>query len=305
MSAVYEFEANRYARLGDMAKAGEFKAAAYLAARSLLEQFDAYPGHIKNSFDPDSKLGCEPYGYFLKYMISVASYAYNAYIYADDAIPATVCPAETGGYMRQTDDDFHKIIVNSCGYYLEFDINADFHYDANGLGRVHKKDVPSPLCLSVPFVREPSYKAETPNACDATICCYIDDGTSIRTGAEKGVRYTKIADEICDDGISLSLQCELTDGTVIDERYHVTADGIDMNILGAADAGILFPAFAFDGAEKTEITVGDRQLTVRYRGHICRYTFDGELCEMDTLFNRNGFYKLFKMQGHHLHIDME
>ena len=37
-------------------------------------------------------------------------------------------------------------------YFAEYDTNADFHYDANGLGRIHRLGAPSAICLSVPFI---------------------------------------------------------------------------------------------------------------------------------------------------------
>ncbi len=306
MSGVYEFEAVRYARLGDLEKAGEFKAAARLSANSLIHQFDNFPGHIKNCYDPLKRIACEDYAYFLKYMISVASYAHNAYLFADDSIVPTSCPAERGGYVMQTDDDFHKIVANYKDYYLEFEIDADPHYDANGLGRVQKKNAPGAICLATTFPKAPLYKVEKENDFDASLCCYVEDGDKLYTGAEIGVKYTKKSEIITDESLTLVIECKLKNGTVVEQTYVITENGIDITMSGAENIGILIPVFIFDGKNETAIEFDKNRLTVGYQGHSCTYTFDGELkLTDDWFFNRNGRYEVIKMQGSYLHIEME
>ena len=45
----------------------------------------------------NTMLGCEDYGFFNKYMITVASNIYMGYIFADDSIKPTSVPAERAG----------------------------------------------------------------------------------------------------------------------------------------------------------------------------------------------------------------
>ncbi len=52
---------------------------------------------------------------------------------------------------------FHRTLLNAGGYTAEFDLAADTHYDASGLGRLQHRGAPPMLCLSVPFARKPSY----------------------------------------------------------------------------------------------------------------------------------------------------
>ncbi len=306
MSAVYEFEASRYKKLGDNKKAGEFKAAAMLSARSLKCQLETFPGHIKNFYDPDKKIACEDYGHFLKYMISVASYAHNAYLYADDSIEPTSCPAERGGFVMETDRDFHKIVANFKDYYLEFETEANFHYDTNGLGRVQKKNAPGAICIATTFPKAPLYKVEKENEFDASLCCYAEKDGKLLTGADEGVRYTKISEEISDNSLKLKLDCTLTDGSVVSESYEITENGIDIVLGGDAVDGLLIPVFIYDGKNAPENEIGDGQITVRYFGHTCKYTFDGVARPADDyFFNRNGRYKVYKTSGARLHIEID
>ncbi len=303
LAAVYEYEALRHARQGNAKKAGEFKAAARLAAKRLLSELEEVPGHVKNFHDPLSNIGCEGYGYFLKYMATIASYTYNAYFYSDDSIIPTVCPAERGCFVYETDDDFHKIIINNGGYFLQIEKNADFHYDANGLGCLHKSGVPAALCLSVPFAEAPVYKIPGNNAFNASICVYAEGGRY--TGAEPGVRYKKIGERMTDDSLEAVIQCRLRNNLTVEQTYTVGKTGVDIKNKCPGGLGILLPAFAFDGREHTIIEEGEGSLTVSYRGHMCRYTFDGKLKRVEKPFyNRNGEYRLYKMSGKNVHIEL-
>lgn len=147
-----ELRATLLKRQGNLKIAGRFKAAAQKAVETTMRRLREKPmSHIKNRFNPDLQLGCENYAYFNKYMITVASNAYLAYLAADDNIMPTETVTDKGGYIAETGEDFHKAVLNAGGYFLEIDCNADTHYDANGLGRVHKKNCDPRVCLSVPF----------------------------------------------------------------------------------------------------------------------------------------------------------
>ena len=78
-SMIFEYEAVRYKKEGDLALAGKFKAAADRALKSLELWLSKSPiSHVKNRFPIDTKFGCEEYAYFDKYMITVASNLYAA-----------------------------------------------------------------------------------------------------------------------------------------------------------------------------------------------------------------------------------
>ena len=305
MSAnYYELRATLLNKKGDLKKAALFKAAAKKAAEACMRWLQEKPmSHIKNHFDPDLKFGCEGYSYFNKYMITVASNAYLAYLVADDSIEPTTAVTDIGGFIAQTSEDFHKVFLNCGGYFLEFDCNADTHYDANGLGRVHKKDCDSRVCLSVPVpAGETNYKLETPNKHPLSICCYKNTADSILCSAEDGVKHVLISKSEGADRCSATFNCILNGECLFTEKYAVSDRGVDIEFCGAD--GILVPAFLFDGANETEIMTANGQITVKYNDSFCKYTFDGEPQDYGVFFNRNGRYRAYKIAADRLHIEM-
>lgn len=159
IAANCEYEANRHKKNGDLKIAGAFKRSARLAVQSILRWLKEVhpPRHIKNFYDIETKFGTEPYGYYDKYMITLGTFLYMAYMFADDEIEEFLCPAEIGGYVFETSPSFHKIFANSQGHHIQIDTKADLNYDSTGLGRYHRSNVPSELALSIPMVESPSY----------------------------------------------------------------------------------------------------------------------------------------------------
>lgn len=99
----------------------------------------------------------DPYGYYDKYMVSMACFLYIGMLDCDDSIREYPCPAEVGGYIFKTSDYFHKVFANKCGQSIEIDLRCDPKHDATGLGRIHKRGFPTELALSVPFPANPAY----------------------------------------------------------------------------------------------------------------------------------------------------
>lgn len=153
-----EYEANRYKKDGDLKTAGAFKRCAHLSVKAIRRWLEVSPPrHIKNFYPLDSLHGAEGYGYYDKYMVTLGSFIYIAYLYADDTIEEYPCPAEMGGYVFQPSKGFHKIFANYSGNSIEIDTKADLHYDSTGLGRYHKTGFPTELALSMPFTEHPNY----------------------------------------------------------------------------------------------------------------------------------------------------
>jgi len=310
IAATYEYEATRYAKEGNLQKAGEFKAAAKLACESVLEwlNFDRIV-HVKNHYPADSMIGCERYGYFNKYMITLASMAYMAYVFADDSIMPTAAPAQKGGYIATTSEDFHKIFVTNGGYHLEFDTNADFHYDANGLGRIHKKGACSQVCLTVPFPENPEYKLARTNSRPMSICVFSNDNGINYYGAQKDCEY-KITERIENiEKTVLSLDCKLTNGSIVKAVYSVSGSGVDIEVCGKGEIGLCLPAFEFDGENETSIGTDKESITVKYLDSSCRYGFDGKLDgEYEIFYNRSGKYRVYrvsKKENLKVHIEID
>lgn len=297
--SLYEMEAVRFARKGEMETAGKLKAAAVLAADNMLHYLKQKPiNHIKNRFPRERAFGCEGYAYFNKYMITAASNIYPAFLFADDTIVPTTAPAIAGGYAVQTGEFYHKTFLNAGSYFLEFETNADNHYDANGLGRAHKKGAPGPLCISVPFPGGevcPYRRKEEPNFARVSLCSFVGDSI----GAEKP--YEVLSYGATDKCATATLLAH----NGIAESYTVTAAGVKCTLSGQGEKGFMLPAFDFDGESHTDITAEDHSLTVSYGGSRCIYRFSGRLdLQYRTCGNRNGIYRIYKLYSEDLEIEI-
>ena len=298
LAIIFEHEAKRYASEGNDALAGEFKAAIGRA----LDVTEAWLGldpiyHIKNRFPLETKHGCEDYAYFDKYMTTAASFLYAAYMIADDSIEPTAHPDETPTAFLTT-WRFHKLFLRAGGYALEFDWDGDPHYDASGLGRVHKKGAPSAICLSSPCPAEPVYDlaTDTPRALSIAPGILSCDGW--RFAYDASVK-NEIVDYATDKTSAVARLLSTFDcGASLPSEYTATEDGVMISVKGDGEIGLALPALSFDGESYSEIVLDRRSLSVIYRGWCCRYTASGEILDLDRVAaNRNGFYKTYLAKG--------
>lgn len=307
IACLCEYYAAYFAKKGDINRAGEFKAAAVLAQESLLRWLNAEPKrHIKNKYDIDSQIGCEGYGYFNKYMITVASFAYVAYLLSDDSVEPTIAVAEKGGYVAQTSEDFHKLFLNCGGYCIELDTAADFHYDANGLGRIHKKGCHSAVGLSVPFpAGEINYKTEKANKRPMSLCCYVEKEGVVLYGSESYSKYTLLDSLESSTQTEAVVRCNLSENIYVDEKYTVNSDGVNICLKTDENCGFMIPVFAFDGLNETEICENEGSISVKYENSSCTYYFSGEYDKnYEMYYNRNGRYRVYKINAKELRIEM-
>ncbi len=307
IAGVMEYYANFYAKKGDKEKAGEYKAGAILAQNNILKYLNnETPSHKKNNYPNDSMIGCECYAYFNKYMITVASFTYLVYLLCDDSIEQTVSVTEKGGYVVKTDDDFHKLFLNAGGYFAEFELLADFHYDANGLGRIHKKDCPSQVCLSVPFPSgdEIGYVLEAKNSRPMSICCFAETENATLYGSEKYAEYNVLSTFADDNTAKAKIECELQENVKAIIDYTVDKNGVLMELSNVSDCGFMLPAFMFDGANSSAIETTQSSITIDYCGSKCIYSFDGEILDSEIYNNRNGRYKVYKVKTNKVKIEI-
>ena len=305
--AYFEMEATRFAQKGNGEMAGKLKAAAALAAETTQRYLALDPiSHVKNRYDLSTRIGCEDYGYFNKYMITVASNVYMGLLFADDSILPTTAPAEAGGYVISTSKRFHRTFLNCGGYFLQWDTDADPHYDASGLGRVHKHGCPAALCLSVPFAQKPGYVLEGQNPSAMSLCCYAFDGGKKLLGASEYAEYTLLSSQSDTQKASAVFEVKLSRDITVTQTYTVSKDGVEITLSGYEDAGFCLPVFEFDGAEETRIDIGENEICVTYQNARCRYRFDGALDpEFKQYYNRNGRYRVYQVAAKRLHITME
>ena len=285
LAIIFEFEANRYAQMGDFETAGRFKAAVNRAIEITEYWLEKEPiRHIKNRFPTETRYGCEKYAYFDKYMITAASHLFSAYMICDDSIPATDFDDSESVFM--TSEHFHKLFMRSGGYFLEFDTNGDPHYDSSGLGRVHRYGVSSPLCMSLPCASKSKYKVCTEEKISASLCPgkIIDGEPHFTCDRDEKVGVIDYSSNSATLDYPLGLRAD----------YKIDSDGVTVTVSGEGRILHLLPAFSFDGEKKTKITLQDKTLEIEYEGHVCRFTTNGTIRDLGkTAYNRNGYYRLF------------
>lgn len=299
LAVIFEYEAGRYKKTGDLALAGKFKAAANRAVDVVEHWLSKSPiYHIKNRYPTESKYGCEKYAHFNGYMIAVASFLHAAYLICDDRIAAAEFDATTP-VAWQTSDDFHAVYLRAGGYSAQLDIAADPHYDASGLGRVHRTEAPSAICLSVPCPGgEPSYTVTNPEPRAFSLCAGVKDGDEWCFATGKDTVYEVTALTQGEKCAHAEIACRFENGKTVKSTYTVSENGVYLDLRGEGELALALPAFDFDGEARTEITAKKQALEIRYEGWVCRYESDGEIVDLGyTVENRNGRYRAFAAVG--------
>ena len=299
IAIVCEYEARRYASLGDLTTAGRFKAAVNRALASIEGYLNKdVIRHIKNNFDLKSKYGCEVYAYFDKYMITTASFLYAAYLVSDDKI----APVEDGYFNTpkafKLSEDFHKVFLRAGGYSLEFDTSADPHYDASGLGRIHKEGVPSVICMSTPCTPTPNYTIDRSDAIALSFAVGVMEGENPYFATGKETLYEILSFGHDDVDASAKIKNIFPSGKEAAAEYILNENGVDIIVTGIGEVLYMLPLFYYNGENYSEISVDGKSITVSYDGWKAIYETDGEICELSGMgCNRNGYYKPYYAKG--------
>ena len=296
--AVLVFEAKRYIAEGDTALAREFSSAIGRALEVTENWLSLEPiRHIKNRFPTETRYGCEAYAYFDKYMITVASNLHAAYQMCDGRVEPSFEP-DILPFAVQTTEHFHKLFIKAGGYGLEFDLDGDPHYDASGLGRVHRADAPSAICLSVPCPGEPSITVDIEKPTALSLCPGVVEEESTRFATDPDCTYEVVATSTDESSAYAILSTAFADGREILSEYSVDGSGVSIKLSGEGNIAFMLPVFHFDGESYTEIKAEERELSVLYGGWICRTSTDSRILETDIIgANRNGHYKEYFVSG--------
>ena len=320
ISALCELEAKRY-KNNNPRLAGAFKRQAHLSANSLSRWLEMHPfRHIKNGFPPEQSYGFDDYGKYSVYSLLAASFFGLAAIFADDEIDESPCPAEIGGYCFSLYPDFHKVFALCGDTQIEIDTKADFSFDATGLGRFCRTNVPLELGLGMPitsravYTLPPSHKAKHNLAIGPEWCIA---GEWYRLADLSNSLSSKLSD-VCEepDHVSFTLVYnDLDTRTVIRESYSIQEGFVYYNV-DVSTSGIpvdmirlLVPALVTDGTIHSTITLIPGQLLVNYQRSTFIVSFDHTISATlsNTLDgNRNGVYKCLTLEtkGHHIGADL-
>lgn len=297
LAAIFEYEAQLCKAEGNLEEAGIYRAAAKLAVSSIKKWWQENPHHhIKNYYPIYSMLGCEKYAYYDKYMVTTASMLYNAYLFADDSIEPTVCPAERGSHIWQTGPWFHKLFCKQDDYFVELEYEANPQYDASGIGRIHRRGAPSAICLSVPVSATPKYSTGDPNPHGMAICGGTFDG-SWQYALEPDSRYQIHSHSQSGNIVTANWSVTLPTGKTLLQSLKMD-DGVTITTESDGNTCLILSAFAFDGENNTVIEAAEHFLSVHYQGWICRYETDSAIVDTGNLCtNRNGQYRIFRAEN--------
>lgn len=279
LCAVCEYYATWFAERGETGLASRFKSAAGRCARSLLYWISQKPvRHIKNRYPTESGYGCEGYAYFDKYMVTMASWAYLAYAFANDNIPFSSKSEPDCTFV--TSKNFHRIMMNAGGYSVQIDTDAQDEYDCNGIGRLQKEGTSPVVAMASPCAACPDlgYKLDIDPRCGLAIAPCWESYSILK--AAKG-RVT------------------LTDGKS-EWRIKLSKRGLKMVLRGKGEQTLTLPAFDFDGEKYSEIKIGNKCLSITFDGAVCRYRSNGTIIDNDTVCaNRNGHFRRMETKRPH------
>ena len=283
-AALCEWYAAWFKARGDLATASRFRR----AAKRALDSLD-YWTRQPNRFPLKTRYGCEGYGYFDKYMVTLGSWAYIAYLFADESIP--LAPDEPRTAVFTTSDAFHRTVLHAGGYTAQFDVAPDTHYDGPGLGRVQRRGAPPMICLSVPFTKKPSYTIDVKNETPLAILPgwkQADGSWAYAYGPDYAVTGTKAGDGRAEATLSVSRKGL----PALTWESNLSAAGLETVLAGADDLALTLPVLCFDGETRVEAKVGAKSLAITFNGWTCRWETDGEIVDTGkTYANRNGHYR--------------
>jgi hypothetical protein len=292
---TYELAAVRAHRKNMEGLAGAYKRAAKLSFDSI-NRWKRPSGElwiVKNHFDPASRVGFESYSFHSQYNLLSASMLALAWVFADDSEKESEAPAEKGGFVIHL-PEFHKIIANIRGLYLEIDTAADPHYNSTGLIRIHKigvtgligpsDSVPAeiePLAVGIGWHERSGWKS----------IAQLTKG-KIKPPQFKVIKHSP-------SEISFSLSYELTNSAVssIKLTYQLTAESIELDARVTGDTDLIkveYPAITFDGRQASEIILTGAKALIRFAGaeqelRVNTTLLSGLQREGKALLARNGY----------------
>ncbi len=305
-AALCEWYATYFKGKGDLVKAQAFRAAARRAVQSLKfwlgrENYS----HVKNRFPrkggafnaKNVQYGCEKYAYFDKYMVTMGSWAYLGFLFADETIPDDDPADIRTPQVFSTSDAFHYTFLKAGGYGVQFDSRANKRYDADGIGRIQREGCPPILCLSTPFTPTPVFRLNVTNETPLAFTpgwrkdgrwhyAYKPVYKIIKTWTDGEKACAEIGVQREDGESPLRFLCT------------VSADGVELTLEGDGELALALPVLIFDGEMSTAVTVGERRLNVTYLGTQCKYETNGELIDTGRVYgNRNGHYNRYEARG--------
>ncbi|RYX85260.1 hypothetical protein EON83_06600 [bacterium] len=310
--ATYEIYAAKALKGGDSELASVYKRAAHLSLASM-QRWVRPSGEmqiIKNWVDPAQNHAYEGYSAHSQYNLLPMSMLAIAYEHAATTTGVTEkpAPADVGGFVVDL-PELHKVFANASGTYIELDTNADHHYDATGLIRVHMKGLSPQLGPSDSILEHASYRvpANSPQAKNTAVGVSWQDkaGDWHRLGELsadqiKGVKVETRESTPQRVAFDVTYEGDLFGVTRIIEHYVLTNDKVELSTELAGYNGPLryvWPILADDGKTPTTITTANGIVSVSQPGGKTAQTFAPQGAQSVTVENErypnhNGWARL-------------
>ncbi|MDB6110367.1 MAG: hypothetical protein JWR69_2117 [Pedosphaera sp.] len=292
---TYEVWAARKQHANDPVAAHAFKRAARLALQSV-QRWVRPSGElwiVKNKFDPAVRHGFQTYSSHSQHNLLAASMLATAWLSADDAIPEGPSPADVGGFVVNL-PEFHKVIANAGGLYVELDTKADPEYNSTGLIRVHKTGVD-------PLVGPTDGGAIQTQSLAAGVAWREGERwQSLSALGQRQIRAVVFSSlEAKPSVVRFNVYYELQRPGVVgvSETYELTPDQVRVTaeLLGTTkELRVRFPALAFAGQHASKITLAGSKATVGHDRSTETFTVESpantELQRSgEWIYSRNGY----------------
>jgi hypothetical protein len=286
MVVIFEINAQKWHAMGCEQIAGAMKRSAHLAFGSML-RWQRPSGElwiIKNHAEPQTRLGFEDYSSHSQYNLLPMAMLCMAFGYANESIHEQPAPCEVGGFVFDVRETFHKVFANAGGMYVEIDTAADAHYNATGLQRVHRKDVPlSPLSDSTAAERAYGPNGDANRAAMSPGIQWMSEGkdtngrwmslgdfvNATQPKPERGegvVASTDLAIQTqAPRRVSFNLTYHLLGAGDVAESYSISPDQVEgkSELRGnrTGKTRVLFPVLVNDGSQDLPVKVSAGRIT--------------------------------------------
>ena len=293
---ICELEARHWKSAGDMLMAGVFRRAAARAVNSIESYLITEPVFFnKNRFPSETQYGRQRnYGFYGAYTLLIASQLALAALVADESIPfAGTTPAESGAFVWQTTDIFHKIFASVNGSHIEIELFNYIHYDAVGWGRWHVNGIPPELTFSTPAPDHQSFISVLPAVESLAFGAGIPgEGFTadlpITDPNSCNIRDIKVTDNM----VELVIDWPFAAGTV-SEKITLSADSATVEAINHSGKPISYrvPMLLTNGESWGIISQREDGFEVSYKN--CQFVITSDSAKMQEKWigsSRNGLY---------------
>jgi hypothetical protein len=272
---------------------------------------------LKNSWDPASPFGADPYRKHIPDLHFVAALLGLAAWCSDDAVAEAPVPAELAGSARDWGKDFHCILAQVPGAAVQFDTDADPLYGATGLGRIFLHGMPHGLLPAMPLPSQrrryagfaidfPADQRQPPEpiACGPA----WPDGSGgwislAGLGARDGLEHAWELGQ-ADAALLRCAICWSHGATRLREELELGAGGLHVHVKheSAAGSGLRYalPLRQDDGATSSGFALQPGSCTVTVPEGVLRVSYDPALraeLEPGPWANRNGRYRVLRLES--------